>query len=1127
MTLQQPFGQELIDKIGVMVIGLDADCRIILANAKGCTFLGYHRDELLGLDWCEHFLQPQDRSSERQFFARAMIDENLSDSGHDNVVLLRSREQRLVRWHISHLADVNGAVTGILCTGEDVSRQRQLEDELQRREERCRSFATHPSDTLLIFDRQGRLCEVNDQACALLGYSREEMLSLSVFNIDPSFAMEKCVKLLQEELPEPPAVFQGEFLTKEGDTVGVKLTVDVITRQGTSRFVAVATDVSDDVRQQRRLQDSQGILRILIDTLPDIICIKDGQGRWLLANAFDLRLFGLEGVNYRGKTDAELAPFSPFYRDAFLTCMDTDELAWSADGPSRKDENIPLKDGTARVFDVYKIPLFHENGQRRALVVTGRDITEKTRIEETYRKLFDQSPLPYLSASVTGVIEKINQAVVDTFGYGQNEIEGRKIVDFMTSDSKKRFNAHYFTFLETEEFSGNDFEVVCKDGAVAMIHVCISIVKNDSAIPVRVHCILFDVTKQREMEKKVRESEQRYQLLFERSPVGILNFDIDLQITDCNERLVQILGTPKDHLLGFNLNTINNSSVLPALMAPLSGEESQFKGPYVTSTTDKKLYLSIRTAPIFNSQHEISGGVAIVEDISDKEKIEREQARFMSAIEQASETIVITDSQAAIEYVNPAFERQTGYSLQEARGKNPRVLQSGQHNKAFYQQMWNTLIKGEVWCGHLINRRKNGTLFEEDVTISPVRNSEGNITNYVAVKRDVTREVSLEKQLHQAMKMEAIGTLAGGIAHDFNNIISMILGYAELVKMHLADDAVAKRDIGQIIAAANRAADLVQRILTFSRNEVETLRPLKLQHVVSEILEMLRSTLPATISLVQEIDDDCGAVMGDTTQVQQILMNLVTNAGHAMGKHGGIIRVGLQELQISAASPVNLHENISQGRWLDLEVSDTGSGMSPEIAERVFDPFFTTKATGEGTGLGLSVVHGIIKSFGGEITVNSLVGSGTTFHIYLPVIAKEQGRQEKEGANAPLPRGNECVLVLDDEPLLVDIMERNLVRLGYTVLAFTDSEAALQQFRQHAETIDLIITDMTMPGYTGAELAKRVLSITPEMPIILCSGFSEYIDDRKAREIGVCEFVEKPVNLRTLATVIRKVLDER
>ncbi len=518
--------------------------------------------------------------------------------------------------------------------------------------------------------------------------------------------------------------------------------------------------------------------------------------------------------------------------------------------------------------------------------------------------------------------------------------------------------------------------------------------------------------------------------------------------------------------------------------------------------------------------------VHVARDVSDLVRAENERARLMTAIDQASECVCITDDQGYIQYVNPAFMQKLGKTTEELHGELLCHVADWEENESS-RAMRGAVLEGSGWSGHLRRLGADETILEEKVSVSPVRDKEGRLINFVAISRDISREVALEGRLHQAMKMEAIGTLAGGIAHDFNNILSAVLGYAEMVSLQLAADDPVKQDVGQIIAAGNRAAELVNQILTFSRKEEEDLRPVKLQFVVKEALKLLRSSLPTTIELRQDIDSTCSSVLADPTRIHQVLMNLCTNAKQAMGEQGGVLQVSLKELSRGSVGSPGLPPSIEQGRWLDLMVGDTGNGMGSHIREKIFDPFFTTKEKGEGTGLGLSVVHGIVKSHGGEITVQSQPGKGSTFHVYLPVIDGELQEDSAAAVSPPLPTGREHILIVDDEPLLVDVIGGTLTSLGYSVLTCTDSQAALEKFYDHADEIDCIITDMTMPHLTGIELAQSVLAACPEMPIILCTGYSEYIRAGQARKIGIREFVAKPVDNKTLAEVVRKVLDSR
>ncbi len=1124
ITIMQQFSnQELIDKIGVMVIALDRRGRISMINAAGCALLGYEHDELIGRDWCACFLRPQDRDSIWNYFCQIIAGEADLAEVRENYIMIRSGTERLIHWHNSVLYGDDGSITGILSTGEDITARKRAEENVYRSERRYRRFVEHVPDSLLIFDNSGKIIDVNARACGNFGFCRDELLGLSIHDFDFS---KDSIKDLKQEIAQAngACIFQSTFRRKDGSIFPAQIKIDSFIGEGNDEplFICVVRNISERLHQQRRLQDNRDLLRIIIDSIPDIICIKDGRGRWLLANTFSLKVFGLQGVNYRGKTNAELAGLSSIRREALLNCHDTDNAAWDGKVPSRCNESIPRPDGRMRIFDVYKVPIFQEDGRKKALVVIGRDITEQKQIEGKYKKLFEQSPLAYLSSSLSGKIRTVNQAVIDNFGYLPEEVVGKSLVDFMTPESKELFSKHFPQFLQGKPFSGNDYEIFKADGSRARIQVTATIIHDDAGDPVAVQSVVVDVTRQRHIEDQIRESEARYRLLFDRAPVGIIHFDTNLHVTACNENYLKLIHASQEQVIGFDIRKLQDRRVVQVLGKALSGKEVWWEGEYQSTISRKTLSISLRTAPLYDGQENIQGGMAIVVDLTEKKKAQEEKYRLMSAIDQASEVIVITDPKGTIEYVNPAFEKLTGYSAEEAHGLNPRVLQSGRHGKEFYKEMWHTLRSGRVWKGHIINKRKDGTLFEEDASISPVRNQEGEIINYVAVKRDVTQEVALKKQLNQAMKMEAIGTLAGGIAHDFNNILSAVLGYAEMAELQLDEDEPARKDVGQIIAAGQRATDLIRQILTFSRQEEEEFRPVKIQFVVKEALKLLRSSLPTSIDLQQNIDPDCGSVLADPVRIHQVLMNLCTNAKQSMAGEQGRLYIRLSELPPdSTAGPSCL----GQGRWLDLEVADTGIGMEPQVRERIFDPFFTTKKKGQGTGLGLSVVHGIVKSHGGEITVDSEPGRGTTFHVYLPVVADDE-TPEEEVQQTILPRGEEHILLVDDEPLLVDIMERSLSLLGYRVASFVDSRQALAWFSRHADQVDLVVTDMTMPYLTGADLTEKILAARPQMPIILCTGYSEVMDADRARAMGIRKFLGKPVENKTLAQTVRDVLDD-
>ena len=405
------------------------------------------------------------------------------------------------------------------------------------------------------------------------------------------------------------------------------------------------------------------------------------------------------------------------------------------------------------------------------------------------------------------------------------------------------------------------------------------------------------------------------------------------------------------------------------------------------------------------------------------------------------------------------------------------------------------------------------------------------ISNYIApilharLQRDAQEKdkKKLETRLRQVQKMEAIGTLAGGIAHDFNNILAAIIGYAEMVKMKLPEDSEVLSDLDQVLKSGIRAKTLVQQILAFSREQELEQRPLQLKYIVKETLKLIRSTLPSDIEIKEDIAKDVGIVNADPTQMQQVIMNLCTNAGHAMQKEGGVLLVGLGNVELDDIAAAQ-YIDIDPGTYLRLTVSDTGSGMTPEVNEHIFDPYFTTKEKGVGTGMGLSMVHGIVKNHNGEITVYSEPGKGSTFHVYLPIIRETEEQPEVLEKETP-STGHESILLVDDEPALAELEKQMLERFGYEVAVRMSGIDALEMFRSQPDRFDLVITDMTMPKMMGDRLAKKLVEIRPDIPIIICTGYSERMSEEKAKRIGVKALIMKPFVIKDLVKTVRKVID--
>ena len=639
--------------------------------------------------------------------------------------------------------------------------------------------------------------------------------------------------------------------------------------------------------------------------------------------------------------------------------------------------------------------------------------------------------------------------------------------------------------------------------------------------------------------KDLKESEEKYRLIFEDATEGLFQTSLAGAVISANPAMAKVIGyaSPEEliadvtdlaHQIYVNAKDRERVLSILALEGSVVGFEVKFRRKDGVET-----WVSISAHFVFDetgSPYLIEG---FISDINDRKKAEEalaESRNFLDEIFNAvGDPMLVKNQQHQWVLVNDAMCAFIGQTREELLGKCAYDFLCEEEADVFRANDDAVLSSGEEEIMESVLTDSNGTV-HSIMTKNALYTDKTGEKYVVAIIRDVTRQKAVEKErreleerLGQSHKMEAIGTLAGGIAHDFNNILSAIIGYTELAREDASAPEAVRDSLGLVLNSSMRARDLVKQILTFSRKTEAEYSPLELRNVVNESLKMLRSVIPSTVEIRQQLTAS-GQVMSDPTQLHQIVMNLCTNAVHAM-QSGGVLSVSLTESAFDV--PVVLNGfSLEAGSYLNLTVQDTGMGIPKEILDRIFEPYFTTKEQGRGSGMGLSVVHGIVKNHGGAIVCRSVLGKGTAFSVYLPLVESvlEDARPVEL---AMQPGGTERILFVDDEALLATLAERMLQAIGYQVVSSSDSIGALELFRKSPEDFDLVITDMTMPKMTGDRLAQEMIAIRRDIPVILCSGFSEQITDERIEELGIRAFYLKPLDIRSLAEVVRHVLDQQ
>ncbi len=774
-----------------------------------------------------------------------------------------------------------------------------------------------------------------------------------------------------------------------------------------------------------------------------------------------------------------------------------------------------------------------------------------------------------------GRLSYVNEAYARYFGKDRRELINKNFIPHIPEDDISRINYHIAQLSQDNPVTAFEHKIIMETGEFRWQHWTHRAVFDSSGKLVEYQAVGRDITRRRMAQGALGESEARYRSLFEDSPICLWEEDFsrvkgyvdflrnngveDLrayldshpeEVRKCSE-LVGILDVNKATLEVFEAE--DKFALLQSFPAMLTEQSIDlFKQEIIDLTSglgifecetvrrtmdgnEKHFSLHLNVAPGY--EESLSKVLVSLVDVTDRKRAERELQENQDFLRQIIDTvpspIFVKDREGRFVMVNKAMAEVYGSNPEAMLGKTGQDFNPHEDETYLFRAEDLEVLDSQqpIFIPQRVLTDAHGRKRWHATTKLPLSGKDqilGVAVDITERKEAEMERARLEKHIRQAQKIQALGTLAGGIAHDFNNMIFAILGFIRLALKQAEPGSKVEEYLKQVQSAGMRASDLVRQILTFSRQTEQEKKPVKMSLLFKEIGKLLRATLPTTIdiriSVPDALSENGDTVLGDPIQFHQVLMNLCTNAAHAMQDTGGILQMSLSDVTVTSEE-TRKDPSLTSGNYLEIRISDTGHGIDNAIIEQIFDPFFTTKKPGEGTGMGLSVVHGIVRSHGGTIKVDSVVGVGTTFTVLLPKL--EDLSLMEEGACQPSPRGSERILFVDDEELLVHMAGDMLSQLGYTVTAVTSPEEALVRFQETDAQYDLVITDQTMPHITGTELAQRILSIKPETPIILLTGYSESVSSDTAKQLGIAEFIMKPVVEEQLAQAIRQVLERR
>ncbi len=986
-------------------------------------------------------------------------------------------------------------------------------------------------------DTRGTILYANAAHHKIHGYENGELVGRSMLDLSSTKAEKEKLAVYLEHLrrEQPtPTPWTGTDRRKDGSLVDVKVDWNYKRDQDgrVVGFISLITDITEKNMLQKELKESQTKFQSIFEHSPLAIIYTDAEGTITVCNDRAVKLFRANRESLIGFSYREIKNDS--MRNAIA-----DALA----GRKSKFEGeyLPLSSNILQEMEAHFSPSFADDGSVTGIIGIFEDISERRKNEREIarHKAEFEAMFNSISDAVVFVdkqrhILMVNKAFTEMFGYRLDEVMGRT-TRFFYADPEDYLDQGKIRYRVGAQVDFPLYEINYrrKDGTVFSCETLGAEVKDATGATLGFVGITRDITARKKAELELRKSEEKYSKIFNNEIDAIVIFDGETQeLIDANAAFLQLYGYTREealHLKAENISAEPDKTIATIKKTAREGN-MRIKRRLHRKKDGTEIVVDIGAVPIMLQDRQVifSRIQDITEHVKSEKKLRELEKRFSIAFHTSPDAININKMDGTYVEINEGFTKLTGYTRKDVIGRSSVDI-----------NVWNNLDDRKSLVDGLLKSRRVENL-EADFRMKDGSIKTGlmsaNIINLqgephiLSITRDITarkkaeeEKAKLETRLRQVYKMEAIGTMAGGIAHDFNNILTIILGNADLARYVMKEEGPARQYVEKILEASGRAKEMVRQILAFSRQAKQNLVPIKPHMVFIETLELLRSTIPSSIEIQQEINMQCRTINADPTQLNQVLINLCANAVHAMDEKG-TLTVSLQEVQLGQKGTRH-KADLKPGFYVLLTVADTGKGISPEMKERIFDPFFTTKKVGEGTGMGLSVVHGIVENHGGMISVESTPGKGTAFNIYFPIV--EKAFAATKDITTPQYKGDEHILFVDDEEALVELAAEMLQLYGYTVTCKTSSKKALEAFRAAPDNFNLVITDQTMPDISGLELSKELLNIKPDIPIILCTGYSAKISEEMAERIGIADYFLKPFDTEKLLRSVRKALDGR